>query len=99
MNATIAREIAASGPVTVAFVVPRGAMVRAFVSAATAYCVYLLRTHGTGTRNADHVRILAADVVLVGRQMDAMGHEFDEEALLHEADVRAYSLVHGAVAV
>lgn len=94
MDATTARELVTT-PVTVLFTVPRADMIRAFVGAASAYSTYLLRTHGTGDRNDDHVRILAADVVRMGREMTAMGYDYDEEALLAEADTRAYRLVHG----
>lgn len=94
MNATAAREFV-NAPTVVLFKVPRKAMIAAFVGAASAYSTYLLRTHGTGTRNDDHVRILAADVVRAGRELTAMGYDYDEEALLAEADARAYRIVHG----
>lgn len=93
MNAATAAKIAAAPIAPVLYTVPRPVMIQAYLDAATAYCLYLLRTQGS--RNDDHVRDLAADVVSVGRQMTAMGYRYDDEALLNKADARAYHLVYG----
>ncbi len=74
-------------------VIPRETMIRVYEGALTAYALYLRRNHG----NTDPatVKLLAQTVATVAGEMDAMGYEFDEEALTLKADALAYDLVHG----
>lgn len=66
---------------------PRAEMVAAFTRAAAAYRVAVLR----GLPSA---RTLLADAVAIGREMDALGYELDEDAALYAAEILAEDIVY-----
>jgi hypothetical protein len=65
----------------------REEMVSAFTRAAAAYRLAMLK----GLPGA---RILLADVVAIGREIDALGYELDEDAALYAAEILAEDIVY-----
>lgn len=66
---------------------PRAEMVAAFTRAAAAYRVAVLR-------DLPGARTLLADAVAIGREMDALGYELDEDAALYAAEILAEGVVY-----
>ena len=65
----------------------RAEMVAAFTRAAAAYRVAILK----GLPGA---RILLADVVAIGAEIDALGYELDEDAALYAAEILAENIAY-----